>query len=104
MASDDAAAGRRRWFKILGTTTNPSGIPGSTEREDAMPADEQSAVATAGDAPEQVADEVEDDIRVEHTDDADAAEGDNIEVISTEGVASMRARSDQAPEPIVLPR
>ncbi len=105
MASDDAAAGRRRWFKILEPTTNPSEFPGTMEREDAMAADEQTAVATAGEAPESVgADAETDDVRVEQTDDAEVADGDDIAVVANEGIASMRARSEQPPEPITLPR
>jgi chromosome partitioning protein len=91
MASDDAPTGsRRRWFKILG----PSSVSGATEREDMMPTDDRAVVDTATGPPSE-------DIEVETSPD----EQDDIEIIEApEGLASLRSKGGEEPEPIVLPR
>jgi chromosome partitioning protein len=91
MPSDDAPTGsRRRWFKILG----PSSVSGATEREDTMPTDDRTVVDTATGPPTE-------DIEVETSTD----ERDEIEIIEApEGLASLRAKGGEEPEPIVLPR
>jgi chromosome partitioning protein len=96
MASDDATTGgRRRWFKILGPTSDAA--PGDTAQGNGEPSTESESRRDApqADQGEVVADETpKADVEIV----LPAAEEQH------EGVSAMRAKGGEDPEPLPVPR
>jgi chromosome partitioning protein len=105
MASDDvASSGRRRWFKIRGSS---SGASTPSPREDAMPTNERRTVETvdprrsSSEAGDELGVEDDDEIRIEQQ---PPSSGDDPEA-AVETLSTMRAKGGEVdPEPMTLPR